>query len=202
MVQRSGIDTINHECLYLVLDTSPWCHSGPAFVSNADVEHDQMLLKSTRWWIHVAFYQVPPGAFGARVSKCVSQLFLALKPSWQSVNMLCCSRCLRTLPVTTCSCILQLAGQRAFYVEFILIEDWWSILILLWVYIRKWKWTLSKNVYVEFNFILQPWFIVCFSTFIQLWKSLLNQPWCEAWNQDLILSILNQAFFLNEASTY
>ena len=60
--------------------------------------------------------------------------------------------------------------------------------ILHRVYTGEWKMTLSKNVYVEFNFILQPWIIVCFSTFIQICKSLLNHPWCEEWNQDLILS--------------
>ena len=80
------------------------------------------------------------------------------------------------------------ATQRAFFVKFILIQDWGSILILSRVYTRKWIYTLSKNLFFVFNFIFQPWIMVSFSTFIQFCKSILNQPWCEEWNQDLILS--------------
>ena len=59
-----------------------------------------------------------------------------------------------------------------------------------------------KNVYVEFNFILQPWIMVCFQRSFncasQYWINLDVRNEIKTWFF-LGLSILNQAFLLNYA---
>ena len=94
-------------------------------------------------------------------------------------------------------------SQRAFFVEFLLIQDWGSILILLSVYTRKWKKTLSKNVYPTSTlfFNLESWFVfhVSFNFASQYWINLDVRNEIKTWFF-LRFSILNQAFFLNYGS--
>ena len=70
---------------------------------------------------------------------------------------------------------------------FLLNLYWFKIEDQYWFYLEFTP-ENGNRLNVEFNLILQPWIMVCFSTFIQLCKSILNQPRCEEWNQDLILT--------------